>query len=388
MLKVNYKLNIGNWSVNSEDDPRTEFMTLEADHSIGSSADFCRIAIYAPPAPKKGLLEQLAGEATQLAGGALGLGGGPKEKAFSVQVRGNAIKYGDQITVELTAGNLSAKVMTAEVQSIESSFGQTRIEGVTGQRKLANTRVNQVYENKTLSQIVKDFAGQAAVSTGAIDTGSSYSYFVAHESRNLLSQIRQLAAREGMDLYFDQDNKLTLKKFNKSSADHTFYAGIDILDLQVVNQQPPSDHILIYGESAASNQGAKTWHWLAKDLKPFRSELGKGNKRLAVSDGVIRTKDGAELLSKSKLGAIKDQATGGRLKLLGNPTVKLGDAIEIKESPKPELNGLFKVVSVRHRYSKQQGFITIVDFTGQGGSKSAEGLLGQALGQLGGAVGL
>jgi hypothetical protein len=88
------------------------------------------------------------------------------------------------------------------------------------------------------------------------------------------------------------------------------------------------------------------------------------------------------------LGAIKDQATGGRLKLLGNPTVKLGDAIEIKGSPKPELNGLFKVVSVRHRYSKQEGFITIVDFTGQGGSKSAEGLLGQALGQLGGAIGL
>jgi hypothetical protein len=211
---------------------------------------------------------------------------------------------------------------------------------------------------------------------------------VVHESKNLLTHIRELAAREGMDVYFDEENKLTVQKFNKSNADHTFYFGIDILDLQLSNHQPSSDHLLVYGESPASNQGSDSWHWLAKDLKPFRCDLGSGNKRLAISDSAIRTKDGAESLAKSKLGAIKDQSTDGRLKLLGNPTVKLGDAFEIKESPKPELNGLFKVIAVRHRYNKQEGFITFVEFSGQGGAKEADGMLGQAVGALAGAIGL
>src|SRR5262245_4562679 len=224
MLKVTYKLTIGAWAVNSEDDPKTELLGLETSASLDSRADSCRVAVYAPPAPQPGLLEQAVGAAA----GALGLGGDGGEESFSVQVRGNAIKHGDEITVELTSGDRSGKVMTAGVQSIESSFGQTKIAGATGKLKLANTRVNQVYENQSLDQIVKDLAKQAGVDTGQIETGSSYSYFVAHDSKNLLGLIRELAMRDGLDMYFDADDKLTLKKFDKSSPHHTFFYGIDI----------------------------------------------------------------------------------------------------------------------------------------------------------------
>ena len=81
-------------------------------------------------------------------------------------------------------------------------------------------------------------------------------------------------------------------------------------------------------------------------------------------------------LAAAKLGAIKDQSTWGRLKILGNPAVKLADAIEIQDAPKPELNGLFKVTEVRHVLNKQAGYLTYIGFTGQGGAASAGGLLG------------
>jgi hypothetical protein len=384
MLKVSYNLTIGAWAVNSEDDPKTELLGLETSASLDSRADSCRVAVYAPPAPQPGLLEQAVGAAA----GALGLGGEGGEESFSVQVRGNAIKHGDQITVKLTSGDRSGKVMTTGVQSIESTFGQTKIAGATGKLKLANTRVNQIYENQSLDQIVKDLANQAGADTGQIDTGSSYSYFVAHESKNLLGLISELAMRDGLDMYFDADNKLTLKKFDKSSPDHTFFYGIDILDLQLLNHQAGSDHILVYGESPASNQGSDTWSWLVKDLSSFRGEVGQGARTMAIHDGAVRTKDAAKLLATSSLGAIKDQATRGRLKLLGAPQVTLGDAIEIKSAPKPELNGLFKVTSVRHVLNKRDGYLTFIGFSGQGGAEAAGGLLGGLAGQLGGALGL
>ena len=378
MLQIRYAISIGNWLVNSADNPLTELISLDIKLGVNLPSDICRILVYAQPAPQPGLLEQAVGAAA----GALGFG--EEEKAFSIQICGNDIKPGDPITIELTSGDASDKVMTAEVECINSSFGQTKITGRMGMQKLANTRLNLVYENQTLNQIVSDLAGQASVSTGQIETGSNYPYLVVHESKNLLKHILELAMREGMDLYFDTDNKLTVKKFNKSNADHTFYYGIDILDLQLFNHQPTSEHILIYGESPASNQGADTWHWLTKDLQPFQGEVGEGIKTLSIQDSAVRTKDAADRQAIAKLGAMKDQSTRGKLKILGNPTVKLGDAIEIKSAPKPELNGLFKVTSVRHIFNKRDGYLTFIDFTGQGGAEAAGGLLGQ----LGGALGL
>jgi hypothetical protein len=145
-----------------------------------------------------------------------------------------------------------------------------------------------------------------------------------------------------------------------------------------------SEHFKVYGESPSSKQGSDTWHWFAKDLSPFTAEIGSGQKLLVTQDSAAKTKDAADSLANAKSAALKDRASEGRLKILGNPLVNLGDAIEIKDAPKPELNGLFKVTSVRHVLSKWQGYLTFVGFSGQGGAQQAGG----GLGQLTGAVGL
>jgi hypothetical protein len=387
--KVSCKASIAGWSIDSSDDPKTELVSLELSSSLLSAADRCDLTLYAPPAKKKGLLEEAAGEAVGAAAGALGLGGGGgKPPAFSIKVRGQDVKHGDQLTIELAAGDRSGKVATVDVYAMETSLGETRIAGATGKSRLALTRVNQIYQNQSLSQIVQDLASQAQVSTGTIDNGSTYNYFVVHESKNVLAHIRELALREGLDVFFDAENKLNVTAFSKTKADHTLNYAIDILDLVALHDEPPVEHVMVYGESPASNQGSSSWYWLAKDLSPFRAETGSGVRLLTVGDRAIRTKDAADSHAKAKLGAVKDQASAGRVTILGNPEVVVGNAIEIKSAPKPELNGLFKAASVAHRYSKRYGYVTSIEFTGQGGAKAADGMLGQALGALAGAVGL
>ena len=59
----------------------------------------------------------------------------------------------------------------------------------------------------------------------------------------------------------------------------------------------------------------------------------------------------------------------------------------MKQAPYPSLNGLFKVVAVRHVFTKQEGYLTYVGFTGRGGADEAGGLLG-SLGGLAGGLGL
>jgi hypothetical protein len=133
--------------------------------------------------------------------------------------------------------------------------------------------------------------------------------------------------------------------------------------------------------------GADTWHWLARDLSSFRGESGSGVRARGIQDGVVRTKDAAANAASARLGAIRDGATSGSVSVLGNPAVDLGQAIEIRDAPRPELNGLFKVVSLRHVFSKREGFVTVVGFTAQGGAGAAAGGLGAAGASLAG-VGL
>ncbi len=358
MLKINYNLTIAQWSIDSADDPRTEFIALETNQSLLSPNDVCRISVYAPQPPRSELPERAAGAAAA----ETGLGG--EEAPVSVQVRGNEIEPGDPMAIRSTAGDVSDTVMTAEVQSFHSTLEQTKITGGTGMGKLSNTRINQVYENQNLGQIVADLAGQAGVDVGSVDAGGDYPCFVMHESKSVLQTCRELAMRDGLDFYFDADNRLTMAAFSKTGADHTFFYGVDILDLQLLHHQTPCDRVRVYGESPSSNQGADAWHWIAKDITPFQSEAGDDGRTLAIQDGALKTKDAADRLAAAKFSAMKDQSRRGRLKILGNPNVKLAEAIEIKDAPGNELNGLFKVTSVRHVLNKKEGYLTYIGFTG------------------------
>ncbi len=388
MLAVGYKCTIGSWSVDSRQDPHTEIVGLDVRRSSLAPIDACRVSLYLATPARSGLLQELAGAAVGAVSGAIGgASSAASEAAFSVDVRGNAIKDGDPLIVELIAGDEEATVFTGEVQHVVSDFRLTQVVGTTGVHKLASTRLNGTYENKSLGNIVKDLADRSGVTTGQVDEGSQYSYFLVDELKTCFEVIRGLAMRDAMECYFDSDNKLTVKRYDKTEPDHSLYYGIDLLDLQHFAMRPWGQGVRVYGESPSSSQGTDTWHWLVKDNAPYLADLGIGARRLAMQDGALRTKASADGLAAAKYGAIQDRATKGRIRTLGNPKIGLGDAIEINQAPKPELNGLFKVTAIRHLFGKREGYVTLVDVSGQGGAAAASGLLGGA-GAVAGALGL
>lgn len=375
-VPVSAAVTIGAWSIDSADDPLTELIELETSTQLGVPEAVCRIVLYSPPAGAAGPGLAAAGAAA----GGRPAGPAGSSASMSASIRGRPIALGDPITIELTAGDASDTVATAEVDEIRSSYGTVTVLGQGALQRLARRRISAVYENQVLQQIVQDLAGRAGVRAGELGSGATYPYVLVHESRSVLRHVLDLAGREAMDVYQAPDGSLTVKPFEKTGADHVLRYGAEVLDIQVAGVWT-GEKVVAYAESPSSAQGTDTWHWLLKDGSPFSAEAGDGQLALAVQDGAVRSKDAAESLAASLLGVMLDSGRSGRVRVLGNPSIKLGDAIEIAESPRSELDGTFKVKSVRHRFGRRAGFVTEVGFSGLDGAAAAGGV-GAAAGAL------
>jgi hypothetical protein len=74
--------------------------------------------------------------------------------------------------------------------------------------------------------------------------------------------------------------------------------------------------------------------------------------------------------------------------VLGNPRVRLGDAVSVQDAPAAPLNATFKVTGVRHHFSKSRGHVTIVDVIAMaGGAAGAAGAVGAVGAAAAGALG-
>ncbi len=385
MDSVSCKLKLGAWEIDTSDDPHTELVSLDIERAMNTPVGRCEVALFVTPANKPGLLEQAIGEAASM----LGLGESPgAAPAFSIEVRGKPVAHDDPMEITLQVADRSAKVMTAAIDSISSHHGHVCVAGRAALATAARTRVDRIYLNQGLSQIVQDLASAASLQTGQIDSGDTYPYFVVDSGRSVLDHIIALTQLEGMDVYDDPDGALVMRRFNKSGPDRTLNYGIHILDARVDHDVATYASVKATGEGAASSSGTDAWHHLLKDPAAVQAAAGDGAEALMLSRAAARSTDAAERLAKGRLGASLDMATRGTLRLLGDPTVSLGDAVAVADAPWPEVNGTYKVTRLRHRFVKREGFVTTLGVSGMGGGEAAEGMLGQLAGAAAGALGL
>jgi hypothetical protein len=303
-----------------------------------------------------------AAEAASAIGGALP---GGAQSSVGTTIRGTPIEPGDPITVQFSTGNGTVTVATAEVDEIRSSLGAVRVIGRGSLQRLGACRLSGTYEGQTVQQIVTDLADRAGVQTGDIAAGSTYPCVVVHESRSALRHVLDLASLEAMDVFDAPDGSLTVKPFDKTGADHVLRYGAELLNLHFEGRTD-AGQVAVYGESPASAKGTDAWYWLVKDIAPYAAQAGDGAVSLAVQNGLARTKSSADSLAASLHDGLVRRTRVGHARLLGQPEVTLGDAIEIAEAPRPELNGVFKLTSVRHRFSRRSGFVTEIRFSDLG----------------------
>lgn len=367
MLKANYNTRIGSATLNSLQDPNTQIKNIEVQTCIAPFVDFAKIVVGYISRIEDGLAGQALAEGVS----ALSTGGA---SSASAEIDGTSVNVEDDVTIELGYEDNLIQVFKGMLTDIEPNISTTIFTGSNDDDSMTKTRVNQTYQNQTAGQIVSDLANQASVDTDVIENGINFAYYVVDDRKHVLQHAVELAEKSGLDLYFTAENKLTMKKFQKSNADHTFTYGEDIIELHILNNTPIIGQVLVSGESPASSQGNDAWHWFAKDTSSFQGSAGDGSA-LLIQEPSIRTKEAADTYAAGKLDLATRASTMGRIKITGNPAVKLGDAIAIEGVPTENLNGLFQVRRIKHQLSKNSGFITTIYFIAASGGNGLGGLL-------------
>jgi len=318
MFKINYKINIGNNRFSS--DNSSHLLDLETRASLSVPVHCCRIVLDATI----------------------------------------TLKPGDEVKIELGYDNTLSRVFTGQVASFEQGIQSIKIESLGSLSALTTARFNLLYEKQTAANIVSDILKRLNVKTEQIETGLQFATYIFGDNRNVWEQLQELAQRCGFDFYANEEDKAIFKKYSPSLT-HELKYGVHILEFEQTTAPPVRDGVEVYGESpVGQGQSEEASAWLTKKAVKGKAGKSAGNV-LRLIDASLRNKRLAQEVAENLMNAIHKR---GKVRALGAPEIKLGDALQIAQMPISSQNGTFKVTGVRHRLNGHGGFTSEVFYEG------------------------
>ena len=280
------------------------------------------------------------------------------------QVGGFRPAHGGEITIELGYAEEDelVQVMKGASETVRPALGIRQVTGYCAATTLMRTRMDETFESKSAGDIVQTLADEAGVAVADVESGINFPAYVIDGRRNAYQHMQALADLCGFDVYLNHENELVFKKFNNGETIHIFDYAQHVLTLQVSQVKPKYQQTKVFGESPAGSESAEAWGWLTKDFSGSKGSAGSDEPAKLVENPALRTGQGAQAAADAALLAIQRDSLQGQLTVLGNPAIKLGDAVRLREVPEEPLNGTFQVRSVTHRITKKSGFITTVGF--------------------------
>jgi Phage tail baseplate hub (GPD) len=283
---------------------------------------------------------------------------------------------GDAVQVSLGRGQGSTRVFTGAVADVTRTATALRITCADGLAKLARLDVEAAYEEMSAGAIVRDVLGQAGAEVGTVSDGPTLTSYLLHRGPRALRHLQRLAELCGAELFTDREGKVCFVSASEPGSAHTFRYGEHILELSLEDTEPTFDSVSVWGEGAASTQGAGKEHWLAKDLTSMnaKASLGpkgsvlpgkEGARPLCVVDGALRSSQAIRQVAQGRVAALASRSARGFLRVLGDPAVGPGDQVVLQGLPsdRPALPASpLRVRRVRHHLDARQGFVTRMDF--------------------------
>lgn len=271
-----------------------------------------------------------------------------------------SITTDDPVSLELGYEQKTTLVFTGKVSTVNWKMDRVRIDAVSSLASLTIAHFNFIYEKPQAGDIVKDLLKQGKLTPGKIESGIKYSTSALGDRMSAYDHLQKLAQHCGYDLYANTEDKVVFAPYKPANT-HEFNYGEDILTFSLEQPSMGVEQVEIYGESPASQgQGEKASSWLTK--KEVKGTAGSNSGvTLRLAEPTARTQAIAQKVAEGIL-ANKRSRQRGRMKVLGNPLVKLGDGVKTTKMPNKKQNGTFKVSGVSHRLDRRRGFCTIIDW--------------------------
>lgn len=271
---------------------------------------------------------------------------------------------GSQITIELGyAGDDDlTQVIKGTADAVRPGLQDRFVIGYSAASVLMRTRVDETFESKKAGEIVEDLANRAGIEVADLEQGFSLPAYVIDGRRSVFQHMQDLAQLCGFDVYFNSENELIFKKFTSGNTVHLFDYTRHILALDLSQLTPAIRKVQAFGEGPGGSQSAEAWAWLTKDFSGSAGSSGEDDPVLLLERPALRTGEAAQKAADAAITTLRRKGLQGRLQVLGNPAIQLGDAIRLREVPETVANDTFQVRSVQHRITKKHGFITTVGF--------------------------
>lgn len=291
-----------------------------------------------------------------------------------------AAKPGDEVTIDLDAGDGKVRVFTGEVEMIQVETNTQRVLAHDGLVKLTGLEVEAGFEDVNVDFIVKQLLSEANITAGTIDKGPKLASYILQRGPRVFRHIQQLAKLCGADFYTDGEGKAHFVAPKKASADHVFNYGENITMLDLHEVQPVFDSVEVWGEGAASSKGADKFYWLATDIsgvaskamlsEDYQLQSGQSGKRpLQINCGEVRSGEAAQQVADAQIAALAARRVKGYLKVFAIPGIEPGDHVNITGLPAGhaaaealKTDSVLRVRRVLHQLDRSQGMVTRMDF--------------------------
>jgi len=284
-----------------------------------------------------------------------------------------------KVEVSLDAGDGVQTVFTGIVTSIGASASEVRIESLDQLYTLGRIGFSKVFENTTAGEIAREILRHAGIQPGTIELGPNFVSYTLHLGPSALQHLRRVASLCGLDAFCDGKGQVHVCGPATKGSEHVFPAHERVLSLDLYRANLARDGYEVWGEGAASTEGAGRSHWLTTDLAGVsgraaiteKGDVQKDRNEKSCSwsrDGSLRTGEAAANVVKNVASARAERRIRGQIEVLGAPQVRPGDLIRIDPLPlKHAARALLKGSKLRarcvqHSLTTGRGFLTRMEF--------------------------
>jgi hypothetical protein len=261
---------------------------------------------------------------------------------------------GATLSIALGDQDSEEDVLGGEIVAVRPTPRGVLLDGLSATVALSRTFTSQTYLNQSAADIVNDLA--SAISIDQVDAGMQVGAYHVDNRRPVWMHLQMLAQLTGSDLGSAADGSLRFVPAASATQPTKLRYGANLLDWDFASAPAPSAPVVV-AHGAGSEAGSAKWHWL-------RHSPAGGDATRVV--GAIATKDAAELVSKALGERATRAAVHGRLLIVGDATIRPGDAVEMSDLPGAD-PGTLRVVVVHHSLDSVSGFLTRLTVEAAGG---------------------